>query len=139
MQVNFYDSVQDNLLRYAVIASRHFGSWVLCKHKQRETFECPGGRREDGETVYETAKRELWEETGAVKYQLEPICVYAVKQDGEESFGMLFYADIYEFETLPNLEIEKIEFFKELPTDWAHPLIQPKLIERVEEFLTDCS
>jgi len=38
---------------------------VFCKHKDRDTFEFPGGHREKDEKIEETAKRELWEETGA--------------------------------------------------------------------------
>ena len=44
---------------------------------------------------------------------------------------MLYFADILEFEKLPPHEIEKIEFFDQLPTDWTYPLIQPLLVEQV--------
>lgn len=45
---------------------------------------------------------------------------------------MLFFADIYEFEKLPESEIEKVIFFDDLPTEWTYPLIQPKLVEKVK-------
>ena len=32
-----------------------------------------------GENILETAKRELQEETGAIKFEIKPICVYSVK------------------------------------------------------------
>ena len=38
----------------------------------------PGGHREAGEDILETAKRELQEETGAIKFEIKPICVYSV-------------------------------------------------------------
>ena len=44
---------------------------------------------------------------------------------------MLYFADILEFGKLPPLEIEKIELFDQLPTDWTYPLIQPLLVEQV--------
>lgn len=28
--------------------------WVFCKHKERETYEVPGGHRESGETITDT-------------------------------------------------------------------------------------
>ncbi|MDF2843717.1 MAG: hydrolase [Herbinix sp.] len=135
LKVNFYDRVEDKLLKFAVIVARSQGKWVLCKHKERTTYEFPGGHREAGEDILTTAKRELLEETGAVDYSMRQICVYSVaaKDDTsrEESFGMLYYADIRIFKELPNLEIEKIELFDELPDNWTYPEIQPFLLDRV--------
>lgn len=133
LKVNFYESAKDELFKFAVIVSKYNNKWVFCKHKERNTYECPGGHREENETIYDTAKRELWEETGAIKYQLEPVCVYSVESNGQETFGMLYFADIFEFEKLPALEIEKVELFDELPKDWTYPLIQPLLIEQVKQ------
>ena len=131
LKVNFYEFAHDELFKFAVIVAVHNGKWVFCKHKNRSTYECPGGHREPSEAILETAKRELWEETGAKKYRLEPVCAYSVKNGTEETYGMLYFADILEFEELPPLEIEKIELFDQLPTDWTYPLIQPLLVEQV--------
>lgn len=43
MEVKFYDTVNDELLKFAVIISRSNGKWVFCKHKERDTYEVPGG------------------------------------------------------------------------------------------------
>ena len=59
LEVKFYDTVDDALLKFAVIISKSTGKWVFCKHKERDTFEVPGGHREFGENIIETAKREL--------------------------------------------------------------------------------
>lgn len=135
LKVNFYEDVEDSLLKFAVIVSMSNGKWVFCKHKERDTYECPGGHREKGESILETAKRELFEETGAKKYSLQEIGVYSVVNKSEETFGMLYFADIKSFGILPELEIEKIELFDTLPTKWTYPLIQPKLIEKVKLYL----
>ncbi len=132
LEVKFYDEVDDSLLKFAVIVAKHENKWVFCKHKDRETFEIPGGHREDGENIDDTAKRELWEETGAKDFTIKPVCVYSVQRGEEESFGKLYFADVKEFEKLPTMEIEKIELFSDLPENLTYPLIQPKLWERVK-------
>ena len=135
LEVKFYDNVPDELLKFAVIISKTAGKWIFCKHKERDTYEVPGGRRELGENIFDTAKRELREETGAVEFDIKPICVYSVKgktrvneNAEDESFGMLFVADVFSFEELHS-EIEKILITDTLVEDWTYPLIQPKLIE----------
>ena len=128
--VNFYKDVEDRLLKFAVIISKYNGKWVVCKHKKRTTYECPGGHRENGETIEATAKRELWEETGAKTFALTPVCVYSVIKDGQESFGMLYFAKIDSLGELPPLEIERIEFFDSLPSLWTYPDIQPVLFQK---------
>ncbi len=133
MIIQFYDNVDDSLLKFAVIISKHKGKWVFCRHRDRITLEIPGGHRETGENIFETAKRELYEETGAVDFDIRPICVYSVISpddfNGRETFGMLYFADIFRFEKELHSEIENIYFLDELPDKWTYPLIQPKLIE----------
>lgn len=132
IKVNFYDEVADSLLKFAVIIAKTDGKWVFCKHRNRDTYEVPGGHREDGESILDAAKRELYEETGALKYSLKPICVYSVtapnKFDGEESYGMLYIAEILSFEGEIHSEIEKIIVTEKLVENWTYPLIQPELI-----------
>lgn len=155
-KVQFYEEVEDHLLKYAVIIARAGDQWVFCKHRDREAYEVPGGHREPGEKIDDTARRELYEETGAVRYTLLPVCVYSVAatdgSDGqeesdaislcsepctgrsgicgtEESFGMLYYAQIETFEPELHSEIEKILLTKELPEEWTYPEIQPRLLE----------
>ena len=136
IKVNFYESVEDENLKFAVIISKSDGKWVFCKHKERDTYECPGGHREAGENIDDTARRELYEETGAIDYSIKPICVYSVTApdnfNGAETFGKLYFADIATFETELHSEIEKIELFDGLPKKWTYPLIQPFLLKEVE-------
>ena len=134
IQVNFYEQVADELLKFAVIISKTNGKWVFCKHKERNTYEVPGGHREENETILETAKRELKEETGALDFSVSPICVYSVtgknkvNETGEETYGMLFFADIKTFENELHSEIEKVLITDTLVENWTYPLIQPKLL-----------
>ena len=128
LEVKFYEQVDDELLKFAVILSRTQGKWVFCKHKERTTYEIPGGHRESGETIRETAERELREETGAVEFDMKQVGVYSVKTEESETFGMLFVADIFSFEDIHS-EIESILITDDLVEQWTYPLIQPKLLE----------
>ena len=135
VEVKFHESIDDNLLKFSVIISKSNGKWVFCKHRERDTYEVPGGHREANETILETAKRELQEETGAIDFEIKPICVYSVKiktrineNIDDETFGMLFIANVFSFEEI-NSEIEKIILVDELVDNLTYPLIQPQLIE----------
>ena len=132
-QVRFYENIDDLLLKFAVIITKSTGKWVFCKHRERTTFEVPGGHREAGESIEETARRELYEETGALEYTMVPVCVYSVQKDsGQETFGMLYYAEVDSFEAELHSEIEKIVLRSELVENWTYPDIQPKLIEEAK-------
>ena len=139
IEVKFYDQIADELLKFAVIISKTNGKWVFCKHKERDTYEVPGGHREENENILETAKRELKEETGALIFTVSPICVYSVtgknkvNETGEETYGMLFFADIISFEDELHSEIEKVLITDTLVENWTYPLIQPKLIEEAKK------
>lgn len=130
--VRFYDEAEDALLKFAVIAARSGGKWVFCRHKERTTLEIPGGHREPGESVGQTAARELREETGAKMFTLRPVCVYSVvRDDAAESFGGLYTAEISSFGALHS-EIEEIFLLEEPPEgNWTYPEIQPRLVEEV--------
>ena len=128
LEVKFYEQVNDELLKFAVILSRTQGKWVFCKHRERTTYEIPGGHREQGETIQETAERELREETGAVEFDMKTVGVYSVKTEENETFGMLFAAEIFLFEDIHS-EIESILITDDLVEQWTYPLIQPRLLE----------
>lgn len=125
-----YEAIEDEKLKFAVILARSDGKWVFCKHRERSTLEIPGGHREAGESVDETAVRELKEETGAKKFVIRPVCVYSVlRDDAEESFGGLYAAEIGSFEEIHS-EIEKIVLLEEPPEgNWTYPEIQPHLFK----------
>lgn len=135
MQVRFYETVEDELLKFAVIITKSNGKWVFCKHKERDTYEVPGGHREAGEHIDDTAKRELYEETGAIDFSIKPICIYSVvrEEEGTETFGKLYFADVAEFEGQLYSEIEKIVLTDELVDNWTYPLIQPKLLQEAKK------
>ncbi len=124
--------VEDKEITRVVIVSKYKDKYIFCKHKERNTLEIPGGHVEENETWIQTAKRELYEETGATKINIKPICLYKISK-----YGLLCYAEILKLEDIPKTsEIEKIEFSTSLPKNLtykeAHTLFFNKVINQIE-------
>lgn len=79
----------------------------------------------------------LYDEAGAVDFDIKPICVYSVAEEGlsgsKETFGMLYYAEIRKFEKELHSKIEKIQITDQLPDEWTYPEIQPVLIKEAKK------
>ena len=129
-KVEFHELDYRDNLKYAVIMAMYKNKYVFVRHKQRKTLEIPGGHHEDGETILETAKRELYEETGAIKFEINPVCIYSFND-----FGMLFYAEIFELDELPESEIAEVILLDEPTDNWTYPHIQPMLVDKVHDYL----
>lgn len=130
--VRFHEHADDSRLRFAVICAQYQNQWLLVRHREHHTWECPGGHREAGEDIDAAARRELWEETGALHFRLQPVCAYSVAIRDAETYGMLYWAKIDEMGTLPDFEITEVRPFDQLPDEWTYPDIQPYLIEKVK-------
>ncbi len=136
LEVNFHPTatIPDECFRFAVIMAQEDGKWLICRHRERDTWEIPGGHREAGECIEETARRELYEETGATDADLTPVEVYSVtREGGETSYGMLFLARVKARGELPaNSEMRAVKAVHLLPLELTYPDIQPKLFSRVQ-------
>ena len=131
-ELKFYKlgEFEDSLLKRVVIVSRYEGKWIYCKAKDKDTWELPGGKIEENETPLEAAKRELFEETGANKVEIKPICLYTIF-----SPALLCYATVFEFKDLPEFEIEEIGFFDKEPKNLTYPETHPLFFSKVVEEL----
>lgn len=130
MEVRFYPMNAEIKLNYVVIGAKAQGQRVWCRHRDRTTWELPGGHIEPGEDPLTAAKRELNEETGAEVFSVEPVCVYSVVRNGNETAGLLCRAEI---ETLGPLEheIAEIRLGENPPGEWTYPDIQPHLLKKL--------
>ncbi|MCM1989757.1 NUDIX hydrolase [Oceanirhabdus seepicola] len=123
-------------LKFAVIVAKFNKEFVYVKHKERSTWEIPGGHREMDEVIDDTAKRELSEETGATRFNIEAVCDYSVEKVGcEINYGRVYYAEIEELGKLPDLEIGEVKLFDSMPENLTYPEIQPLLFKMVQENL----
>lgn len=132
MKIEFYEigKIDDKELTFSVISTIYQGKWFYVRHKERKSWEIPGGHREIGETINNTVKRELFEETGAKEFTLKPVCDYSMNDSNGKLFGRLFFCKISEMGILPISEIEKVKLFDELPKNLTYPNIQPYLYEK---------
>ncbi|KRQ87118.1 putative 8-oxo-dGTP diphosphatase YtkD [Caloramator mitchellensis] len=126
-----YDILKNNQLKYAIIMAKMDDKWIFVRHKDRTTWEIPGGHREENEHIEQAAERELIEETGAIDFTIKPVCIYSVKNEGIETFGALFIAEVFKLGELPDFEIAEITLSKSLPDNLTYPAIQPVLFHHV--------
>ena len=131
MQVRFHEMIERDDLKFSVIVAKDQNRHVFVKHKDRQTWEIPGGHIEVGESPLQAAKRELREETGASQFSIKPICDYSVKRNQCETFGRLYYAYIESYNEKLIYEIGETRSFSRLPEGLTYPEIQPHLWNRV--------
>jgi len=132
MKCEAYELSHLKSYKYVVIIAKYRGNWVLCKHKKRDTWETAGGHIELGESPLDAAKRELFEETGAISFDIKPIFDYWAADETSEANGMVFYAEIKELNDLPESEMEKIKCFETLPPNLTYKDISHKLFQYFE-------
>jgi len=138
-KINFYDPlfIPDAKLTYSVISARFEDKWIFVRHQKRSTWEIAGGHIENGETSFEAGERELFEETGALKFNLVCIATYSVTIDGETGWGRLYLAEVSEIGPIPDIsEIAEIKLLDHLPENLTHPDIQPHLFDKTVEYFT---
>ena len=137
--VNFFSPGYDPevKLTYSVISACYMDQWMFVRHQKRTTYEIAGGHIEAGETSDEAASRELSEETGAIKFNINRIATYSVKKNGVTEWGRLYYADVIEKGPIPDIsEIDEVVLFDNIPDNLTHPDIQPHLFRETLDYLS---
>ena len=113
--------------KYVVVFTRYRGKLLLSRHRQRDTWETQGGHIEPGETPGQAARRELFEESGAAAFTLQPLFDYWVGDEATGAGGVVFAAQVDRLGPLPESEMAEIRAFDELPEDLTYPDITPHL------------
>ena len=115
---------------YVVVFSLYEGKLLFSRHKRRGTFETQGGHIEPGETPLEAAERELFEESGAVGYEIRPAFDYWAGDAAAGAGGRVFVARIHKIGSLPESEIAETALFTRLPENLTYPDITPVLYRK---------
>lgn len=120
---------------YVAVLSCYQGRLLLSRKKGHDTWETQGGHIEPGETPLEAARRELFEESGALAFTITPVCDYSALG----THGVFFVADITGLGPLPQSEMAEVRNFDALPPPEAltYPGITPLLCARVRKWLAE--
>ncbi|WP_066501946.1 NUDIX hydrolase [Abyssisolibacter fermentans] len=139
LKVDFYDlnEIDDSMLEFVVIEAIYDNKWLFVQHKERQTWEIPGGHIEKEENPDQAAYRELYEETGAEDFNIIPVCIYSVENNKQKSYGKLYFSLIKKLGELPDFEIKKVSTFDYMPKDITYPQIQPYLHNKVIETINN--
>lgn len=96
------------------MAIRHESNFLLVHHRERDSWELPGGHIEAGESARDCAVRELFEETGQRVEHLgfRAILKYRAGSDNRIYHGTLFSGELPSPAPFrENKEIEQITFW----------------------------
>ncbi len=131
LPVNFFPLgiAKDSELTRVILVCSYNGKWLLCKHKEKGTWEVPGGHIENGEDWESAAKRELYEETGVTKANIEAVCLYKIS-----TYGIICYVEVEELgSNILEYEMDEVKLFNELPLNMTYYDTHKKFIEKVKE------
>ena len=130
-EVKIYDLGHCSEAEYTrvVCVCRYKDKYLFSYNKKRNGWEIPGGHIEEGETWEEAAKREMFEETGATKIKVTPVCVYKIS-----TYGLLCYCEILDLDKLPEeYEMSEIMLSDSLPDNLTFPDSFKLYFETVKE------
>ena len=135
MECKIYELNYLKQYKYVVILSKYQGKILLSRHKERSTWETQGGHIENGETALDAAKRELYEESGAINFSITPLFDYWAGDVTSGANGMVFMADIKKLDNIPESEMEEVKTFHCLPKALTYPDITPVLFHQAKDYL----
>ncbi len=144
VEVDHFNDIPDNLKLKAHAVCLHKGKMLLVNHQKWNIWGIPGGTREPGESIEETLKREILEETNCKVVDSHPVsCQKVVNADGKiHHYGLQYFCNVVplgDFKEDPAGNIDKIAWIK--PADFEEYIENKEfrrlVIRRTLEFLKD--
>lgn len=109
----FFGVIPENF-DYVLSVLLYENKFVMVKNKNRK-WEFTGGKRIENETIIEAAKRESWEESGAIIEKIKLLGYYRLRDNKNV---VVTLADVVYFEDMPcGYEIETRKLVNHLPED----------------------
>ena len=127
----------DKDIHFVIITANYNYSdqWIFVKKNGSDSWELPAGHKEDGETVFQTANRELFEETGAKEYNIEVLTDYTLITKDTVGVGRVFLAIVNKLGPLPDSEIEEVVIKNYFPKPHTYKNIQKEILEYAKKHL----
>lgn len=79
--------------KHVLVICQHGDDWLLTNHKKRG-LEFPGGKMESDETLEEAARREAFEETGAILAELKFLAEYKIYDPPKSFVKSVFWGKV---------------------------------------------
>ena len=135
MYCDIYPADTRKIYKYVVVLSEYNGTLLLSRHKDRTTWETQGGHIEVGETPLDAAQRELYEESGAIDFEITQAFDYCAGDEDGCADGMVFIAHIHTLASIPDSEMAETHAFDRLPPKemLTYPGITPILYQYAKE------
>lgn len=132
-KIKFYSKLGNEKVSVVLIFAKFNGKWLLCRHKDRMTWEICGGHVENNEKLIEAAKRELYEESGAIAKEINLIGYYSLTSIKEKKYGAIYTANVETIDVLPNFEMKEVKMFNSFPEETTYPYVYKKLLKEIKK------
>ena len=97
VELSFNQNAFKEDARHVLVICQYGEEWLLTNHKKRG-LEFPGGKMESGETLEQAARREAFEETGAIVGELTFLAEYKISDPIKAFVKAVFWGKVRRIE-----------------------------------------